>query len=112
MTQNNKKKVEDLSAREADALWETGEKVELEPPPPKSQRMSLFTMRLDRETFRALEQVAREQGAPVSSVARDLLREALERRTAMRSLQTDVSARTIYLLVADAIEARLKEIES
>ncbi|MFH1151155.1 MAG: hypothetical protein V1748_11845 [Actinomycetota bacterium] len=106
------KRIEDLTKEEAMALWEKGESVELAPPPAGDRRMSLFTLRLDRDTFRGLEEAANEEGMPVSTMARNLIRDALERRIAIRSLEQEASAKTIYLLVADAVEARLKELGS
>lgn len=84
-----RKKLEDLTAEEALKEFESGEPVELAPPPP-GPRMSLFTLRLDQGTFQALIELADREGVGPSVLARRILQEGLARRGA--ELPFDVEA--------------------
>lgn len=62
--------------REFDELWAKGEKAEFKVTP-KKDRMTVFSMKLDRNLLRALVEQAKEKGVGPSTLARELLEEGL-----------------------------------
>ncbi|MCJ7745898.1 MAG: hypothetical protein MUP40_06385 [Actinobacteria bacterium] len=92
-----KKDIEDLSAEEALELMKSGEKVKLAPPP-KRDNMTLFTLRLDYDTIDELAKTALEEDSKPSTVARQLIHEALERRRYDESIAPDFSSDIAFIL--------------
>lgn len=92
-----KKDIEDMSAEEARELMKTGERVKLAPPP-KRDNMTLFTLRLDYDAIDELTRIALEENSKPSTVARQLIHEALERRRYDESLAPDFSSDIAFIL--------------
>ncbi len=71
------KEVKDHGFTEAefDELWEKGEQVEVIRP--KKATMSVFSMKIDRDLFKALVDHAQEMDIPPSALARQLIAEGL-----------------------------------
>lgn len=79
MPKSSKKKIEDMSSGEAEEVWRKAKKASATPAT-ESNRMSLFTLRIDNETLDELVRLAQEEGVGPSVVARRLIQESLERR--------------------------------
>jgi hypothetical protein len=79
MPKSSKKKIEDMSQGEAEEIWRKTKKADATPPA-ETNRMSLFTLRVDNETLDELVRLAEEEGVGPSVVARRLIQESLERR--------------------------------
>ncbi len=92
-----KKRIEDLNASEAEKLMESGEKVKLAAPP-KRDNLTLFTLRLDFETVDELARIALEESSKPSTIARQLIHEALERRSYNEGLIPDFSSDIEFIL--------------
>lgn len=74
----NMKKIEDMTEEEAAREWEEGEKVDLGPVP--ERRMSLFTIRIDRNTLDGLVEIGKKEGSGPTVVARGILQEGIQDR--------------------------------
>ena len=70
------KKKKDDSEEELEEMFDKGQKVEIVTPP-KKQRKSILSLRLDPETLRELELYARSINGKPTVVARELIREGL-----------------------------------
>jgi len=79
MPKSPKKKIEDMSSEEAEEVWRKTKKASATPAA-ESNRMSLFTLRIDNDTLDELVHISQEQGVGPSVVARRLIQESLERR--------------------------------
>lgn len=95
MTRPSKKKIEDISAGQAEEVWRKAKKAKAAPPP-ESNRMSLFTLRIDNETLDELVLLAQKEVVGPSVIARQLIRESIERRR-------------IAPAVAEALETQLRK---
>lgn len=69
--------------------WKKGKEARVAPPP-EGKRMSLFTMRLDSNTLRALVELGRTEGVGPSVIARRILQEGVKKRGADLSFETEV----------------------
>jgi hypothetical protein len=69
--------------------WEKGSKAKVAPPP-EGKRMSLFTLRLDQATLRALVELGRREGVGPSVIARRILQEGVKKRGADLSFEAEV----------------------
>ena len=65
----------DFTEAEFDELWEKGERVEVIRP--KKATMSVFSMKIDRDLFKALVDRAQEMDIPPSALARHFIAEGL-----------------------------------
>ncbi|MBU4174489.1 MAG: hypothetical protein KKB90_12185 [Actinobacteria bacterium] len=73
---SEKKRIEDMTAREALELFEKGKKVRVAPPR-KKDRMSVYNLRLKNETIDGLAKLAQKKGVPPSAVARQILEDGI-----------------------------------
>ena len=72
---------EKMSEQEAAEEWERGEDVDLGPVP--ERRMSILTIRIDRETLNGLIQLAKKEGTGPTVEARKILQEGVQERLDM-----------------------------
>lgn len=93
------KKVNGLN-KEFDELWEKGEKVKVKKAAP-SERMPVFSMKIDPRLLETLVEHARGIGVPPSTLARSLIEEGLLKRGERLSADN----------LADLLRTRLKETE-
>jgi hypothetical protein len=73
-----KEKKDDIE-KDLEEMFDKGQKVEIVTPP-KKQRKSIISLRLDPETLRELELYARSINEKPTVVARELIREGLAKR--------------------------------
>jgi hypothetical protein len=75
---DKRKKPEEMTEDEARQEWEEGQEVDLGPAPAK--HMSIFSLRIDRETLEGLITLGTKTGAGPTVVAREILREGVKER--------------------------------
>ena len=86
--------------KEFDELWEKGERVKVKRTAP-SERMPVFSMKIDSKLLSALVEHARSIGVPPSTLARNFIEEGLLKRGERLSADD----------LADLLRTRLKETE-
>ncbi|MBU4194576.1 MAG: hypothetical protein KKF66_06220 [Actinobacteria bacterium] len=102
------KEPEDMTVEEALQEWETGEPVELGPPPARKSTMSVYHLRIDDDTLDSLATLALLGDEPPSAIARRILKSGIrEELSRSRRLSGDKDA-----VVLDALDRLKKFVET
>ena len=82
-----------MDKEEALEKWKKAKKAKVSPPP-AGKRMSIFTMRLDSDTLRALVELGRAEGVGPSVVARRILQDNV--RNAGSGLPSEAEVQQVF----------------